>query len=972
MFVGRSEECARIESLLETASSGGGGALVVRGEPGIGKSALLQYACARANGMLVLSARGVESEADLPFAGLSDLLQPVVDKLAAIPPPQAEALAASLALGPPARGDRFAVAAGTLSLLGAAAGERPLLAVIDDVQWIDSASAGALRFALRRLEGERVAALLAVRDGEPSPLDGAGLPELMLEGLQPDAARALLGERAPALASRVAARLIEETRGNPLALEEIPTLLTDEQVTGVAPLPDPLPLAAGIERSFRRRLLSLPPRAAAALVVAAASQRDDLGVIMRAIAARGLEAGALDAAERAGLVATAEGRLEWRHPLLRAAVYQGASPSERRSAHRALAVVSETGSVGERAWHFAAAATGPDDSVAAELERAALDARTRLGTLAAAHMLERAAELSRDREGRARRLLEAANDMCASGHLDRARSLLDQARRSTRDPLVAADIELLRGVIAMWSSDAEHALSLLVGATERIERSDPARAIRLLCEAGIACQMKGDNRTTHEIARRAQQLAARADRRHRLLADDLLVNAQLLSGVPRTRLRVLAHLRRRVEPDDPFDDEMRFTALVAHPLVWIEDHGLAQRVLDWRLESVHRSGSFGHIPFVLACQSELAFRTGRFTAAYSAGQESVRLAEDMELLNLLSFCLVSLARVEAVTGRVAECREHTARALELADAFGIHSVRVFALSVLGLLELGLGRTAEALDRLEGLDALVDRIELGHPNVVQWRADLIEAQVLSRRLDAARGSLAILSAEAARTESAWATGAAARSRGMLADEPFEPEFEEALRHHGAFPFERARTELRLGERLRREKRPVEARAPLQSALRLFEELGAEPWAERARAELAGTGIRPVRPTPPTEWRLTPQELRIAELASDGATNREIAARLFLSPKTVGYHLGKVYAKLGIRSRTQLARVLTGVVRPLAVGIERSTPTEEIGLLEGKAETTSDDTVAVRLDREAEPRSPVPLIRHEQLAELGPEV
>jgi DNA-binding CsgD family transcriptional regulator len=904
MLVGRKAERGRIDALLADTAEGRGGALVLRGEPGIGKSALLRYARDRAQGMLVLTTSGVESEVDLPFAGLHELLQPLLGRLETIPEPQAAALSGALALGPPVPADRFAVSTATLSLLAAQGAEQPSLVLVDDVPWLDAASGEVLRFVLRRLQGGGIAALAAVREGESSALDGAGLPELWLAGLELSDAQALV----PDLAPDVAAALVEETRGNPLALEEIPALLTQAQASGAAPLPDPLPASAAIVRAFERRLEALPKATARALVVAAASGRDRLDVVGRALGFLDLDAASLEVAEEAGILRVEAGWIIWRHPLLRSTAYHSVSSFEQRRAHAALAEALPADEIAARAWQLAAAASGRSEGVAVELERAARDALGRQGLDAAARAFERAAELTPGADDRARRVLEAAQCYRLVGRFDRARALVDEATRTTRDALLVADAALQRGVIEIWGGDTTKAVAMLVGETEHIQPLDRDRAVALLLEAGLATQMSGVVPNILAIGRRAENVAAGASPPVRRKAADFLLGAQILSGNAPPPDALGARLRERVMAMHSSPDETLSIAVhVGHMLTWVEEHDVARQVFEGMLAEAEAAGALGPIPYFAACLCELEFRDGRFETARSAGANAVRVAEETDQVSVLSFALVCLARVEAALGRTGGCRARTQRALEVAEAVGAGSIRVYGLSVLGFLELGLGRLPEALLALDSLSELVGEIGLRNPNVVQWRSDHIEALVLAGRPEDALASLAVLEEEAARTGCAWPQGVAARARGMLADASFEPCFEEALRNLAAFPYERARTELRLGERLRRERRPLEAREPLRSALAEFERFGAVPWAERARTELAATGARPSIRRPPGQVALTPQELRIARLVAEGATNKEAAAQLFLSPKTVGYHLAKVYAKLGIHSRAELVRL-----------------------------------------------------------------
>lgn len=906
MLFGRAMECGRIADLLDGARGGRSGVLVIRGDAGIGKSALLRHAVGGAEGMRVLSARGVELEAELPFAGLHELLGPALDRLDRIPRPQAEALAGALALGPPVPGDRFAVAAGTLSLLAALAEAAPVLAAVDDAQWLDQPSVEALVFTARRLQAERVAVLVSVREGEPSALDESGLPALTLRGLDPAAARELLDAEARGIAPSVAARLVEATGGNPLALAEIPAELSAAQLAGAQPLPEPLPAGAGLARAFSRRVQALPPESAKALLVAAASDSAELDLVLRAIEAAALDPSALEPAERAGLVGAVEGRLEWRHPLVRSAVYHGATAPERRAAHRASAWASTARD--SRAWHLAAAAEGPDDEVAGLLEEVAAGARGRRAHAVAAAAFERSARLTDDPGTRARRLFEAAGELWLVGQLERARTLLDEAAVSVADPVLEAGILHLRGSIEMWAGDRGHAHALLLDAAGRLERLDPPRAAAVLIDAALAHQMAGDVPAMLRTARGAEALVERTGDGSHVDVALLLLNSRVLAGEARA---VYPDLRRRVRRYFQRGDEagrgIHFPVWAGHVLTWLDEYDDARRLFEREVEAARTNGSLGLVPFSLACLAEVDFRLGRWQTAYAGASEAARLAQETAQLNLLSFCLVTLGRVEATTGSDEECRDHVRQALELADRLGIGSIRVYGLSVLGLLDLGLRRVHEAAAGLERLSALVDRLGLREPGVVQWRPDLIEAYTLAGRPDDARRELAVLDEEAEGTDRLWARAAAERCRGMLAGDDPETAFERALELHERLPapFERARTQLRLGERLRRARRAAAAREPLRAALETFESLGAAPWAEQARSELAATGARIRGRAEPDLGGLTPQELRIARLVAEGATNREAAVALFLSPKTVGYHLGKVYEKLGINSRSQLA-------------------------------------------------------------------
>ncbi len=914
MLLGRTSECGRIDGLLEAARGGDSGVLVLHGDPGIGKTALLLYARRTADGLTVLETRGIESEAELAFAALAELLEPVLDRLSELAAPQAAALESALALRPPVPGDAFAVAAGVLNLFVEVARESPVLVLVDDAHWLDAGSAQALLFALRRLEARQgVAALAATREEEWSSFVGAGLPELEVSGLAAPAAAQLLdsaAQRSPA--PEVSAKLLDATGGNPLALLELPALLDERQLAGRAPLPQPLPVTPSLQQVFALRIEALPDETQRALVVAAAGESDPLPAVIAALDRLDLPEAALDPAERAGLVSLDGERTSWRHPLLRATVYHSASSSERRAAHAALASVAA--GVG-RAWHRAAAALGPDEAVAAELEAAATDARLRRGHVAAATAFESAARLSPEPEDVARRSLEAARDYHIAGRVERARELLREALATAEEPRLRVDIQRQFGVVEMWGGDAAIAHVLLLAAADEIEAHDPARAAAILVNAAVACQMSGDVERTVQLATRAHAL-----RRTEVETRSLLLNTMILAGqAPAARSELLELAAAGATPSrSNHIDPVLFAASVGHPLIWLGAHSEAQGLFESALLAARASGSFGLMPFLLACLSELEVRRGRWHAAYSNGVEAVRVAEETGQLNVHAFALAILARVEAATGREADCRAHADQALTKAARLGAGSIRGYAFAALGLLELGLGRTQEALVVLERLAALTAEQRLADPGVLEWAADLIEAQILAGQIEAARDSLASLEAQAERTGSVWGAAAAARARGMLGGAGFEQEFETALSRHVS-PFERARTELRLGERLRRERCPSEARRSLRSALETFEALGAPGWAEFARAELVAAGERPKRAgatAPVLLGNLTHQELRIALLVAQGVTNREAAAALYLSPKTIGYHLGKVYGKLGVRSRTELAHLLAASGADLA--------------------------------------------------------
>jgi DNA-binding CsgD family transcriptional regulator/lipopolysaccharide biosynthesis regulator YciM len=905
MLLGREAECLRLDSLVAEARAGTSGTLVIRGEPGIGKTSLLAYAAEQAAGFRILRARGVESESALAFAGLNDLLRPVLDLVPAIPEPQAAALGGALALGPPAPGDRFATCAATFSLLAAAAEEKPLLALVDDAQWLDPSSAEAILFAARRLETEPTLVLFAVREGEPSLLDRTDLAELLVPGLEAAAGRELLGAR---VAPPVADRLVELTAGNPLALVEIPALLSDEQRSGAEPLDADLPAGPAIERAFRSRLDDLSDATRTALLVVASSDSGELETIERALASLGVGLHALDEAESARVVRVGE-HVDLAHPLLRSEIRRAASGADRRTAHAALAGVEDPE---RRAWHLAAAAAPADESAAAAMEAVGLAARARGGYSEAGSAFERAAELTVDPHESAQRLCEAASDFRLAGRVDHARRLLDRALAADGEsPATRARVEHIRGVVEMWHGSSRRAFHLLIEEAGRVEPSDPVRAARMLTDAAWAAFMSGEITIGRETAERACALSESSGGRTAVLAKAVLGVGLIVSGETSRALELVAphqaELLRAVEVEAmPWG----FSRPIGQVLVWLERYGEAREMLTRTLDTARARSALAALPFSLAGLSELDFRTGNWTAAYAGAAEAVRIAEDTMQASGIVYGLVCMAQVEAARGREDECTAHLARVVEMAE-HQIGAAVGYAVAIKGFLELGLGRSEQATVDLGEVARRVEAQGLREPAVIQWAPNLIEAYVRVGRADEAERTLVQFEELARQTDRAWALACAARCRGLLVgDAEFELPFEEALAGHAgtSTPFERARTELCYGERLRRARRRADAREHLRAALETFERLGAEPWAERARREITASGETVRRRDPYAADSLTPAELQVALLVARGATNKEAGAALFLSPKTIETHLGRVYRKLHVRSRTELANVL----------------------------------------------------------------
>jgi DNA-binding NarL/FixJ family response regulator len=908
MLYGRDVELLAIDSLLDGARSSQSGVLVVRGEPGVGKSALLDEAVTRAGGLRVLRAAGIETESQLAFAALHQVVRPLLERLDEIPAPQAAALGAALGLGPGAEPDRFLISVAALSLLAAEAERRPLLCAVDDAQWLDQPSAEALAFAARRLGAEGIALIFAAREGEGRGFEAPGLPELRLAGLGPEAADALLAQRAGIrLTEEVRGRLLASTGGNPLALLELPGLLSEDQLAGRAPLAEPLPVGAALEAAFLKRARGLPRGSQALLLIAAADGTGDPTVVLRAARALRIAGAAFGAAEAAGLIRFGEARVEFRHPLVRSAVYQGASLPERQEVHEKLADLLEGEEYADRrAWHRAAATTEPDADIAEELERTADRARRRSGYGAAASAFERAATLTPADEMRARRLLAAADAGWLAGRPQHAAALLEKARPLSSHPLLLADIDHLRGTIEFGRGGLAAAHAILVEGAAEVAPLDARKALRMLVSAGEVAGFSGDFSKEIEVARRAEGLYEQSGGNGFEYSWVVGVGSTLAGDLAKG----MRLLRKAVAAAEAFTDPRRLMS-AGEAAVYLGEPSSALAFWGRAARAARAGGAIGTLPLALELLAAIEVIDGRLASAAANASEGLNLSRDTGQANSAAYHLAVLARVEALRGREEECRAHAAEAFELASAHGLHFQGATATWALGELELGLGRPAEALSRLQSLATVAAGAT--HPIIALYTTpDLVEAAVRADRGDVTEPALARFAEWAAATGSPWPLALVARCRAQLSDgDAARRHFQEALRLHaaGGWSLEGARTRLAYGEFLRRAGERKEAREHLRSALDLFDRVRAAPWAERARAELRASGESARRRDPSTIDQLTPQELQIARFVADGATNRQVAAQLFLSPRTIDYHLRNVFRKLGITSRNELGRFLT---------------------------------------------------------------
>jgi DNA-binding CsgD family transcriptional regulator len=908
MLVGREADCDRVDRVLESARSGRSAVLLVHGEAGVGKTSLLRYAIERAEAMTVARATGVEYEAELEFSGLLELCRPLLHHLDELPQLQAKALRGVLRWEETDVRDRFAIGAATLSLLAAAAEQEPLLLAVDDAHWLDRPSADALRFAARRLLADPVAVVVATRLGEGAAFELPGADELVLAPLDLEATRALLERTVgSAVSDTVVDVAYTATNGNPLALLELPGALTPEQLAGREPLVEPLPVGAAVERAFAGRVERLAEPTRTALLVLALATVDRIDAVARALSYLGLEAASLEPAEDARLIEIDEGRVRFRHPLVRSVLTHAASGPDRRAAHRALAEASTAVADAEsRAWHLAGAALGPDEEAAAVLAEAGTRARERSGFGPASAALERAARLTPDESLRLERLADAADCAWRAGSTERAVVLLDESLGGSTEPRRRARLLHRRGRLEVLTGSQDTAHAMLLEAGRLAEGEDPVLAAVLLGDAVEPCWFRGRVEDGLEVAKQAREHAPRDGTFVDAHVEYWLGTALAFAGRPSEAARCYERLLGLLRS---VPDASRLWALT------VESNVLA--MLDRSAEgytvgteAVRRARQDGptSLASTLALVSRSGVRAGYWQWAVAAAMEGLTLARELGQTMYVVEPLCDLTRIEAARGEADACRTHAAEVIGLAERHGLAVVREQVRTSLGLLELGLGHPEEALRHLD--EAAGSLTALGyHDRDIAPEADRVEALVRLGRIADAQRALPGSIERAGRTGPAWGAAVAARLRALLADEEaFEASFETALELHQGLDdaFSRARTQLAFGERLRRAGRRRDARVQLRAALETFDELGAVPWRERASGELRASGQTLRKRQPHEAEQLTPQELQVAQLVAEGKTNKEAGAALFLSHKTVEFHLGQVYRKLGVGSRVELAR------------------------------------------------------------------
>jgi len=921
MLFGRDDVTDTIAVLLAGAQDGRSGVLVVHGEAGIGKSAVLGEAArqAKAAGITVLRSTGVETEAELPFAGLHQFLLPLLDRLPALPDRQAQALSRAFQLAEPTGDhgdDRFLVGLAVLSLLADAG---PVLCLIDDAQWLDSASADALLFASRRLEAEGVAMVFSIRDGSGGfrVFLTAELPEYRLEPLGAGPAGDLVNEHAPGLDPALRDRVLADAQGNPLALAELASAAADAGPTGSGgydAAPGPLPASRRVRDWFASEIGALGEQARLALLVAAAEASGDVPLILAAGSRLGAGTGSLAPAELAGLI-TVTRRVEFRHPLIRSAAYYGAPLELRHAAHRALAAALESGEARDalgadaadrRSWHLAAAAAGPDEAVAAGLERAAELARERGGYAAAAAAYERAAQLtplSPDSGVRAQRLLAAAEAATDVGQYDRVTRLTSEAERSSNDPLLRAEAARLR--THSYTGKEHDRLVALAAAVAAISTTHPERATELYANLLYSAWARSEYELAAQViaAIRAMPAMQSHPANAVLLQRMITLPGDATADWPRSRA-YLAQISANPAAAGPHE-RIRASGLAFYG----GDHDMTWEISSALAAECRTNGMIGWLAGALQGLVAAQMVRGDWAGARASATEGIRLAGDVGQPSRAAYLAGLLAQLASLTGDEEACLGWLA---EHERHGGPDRARGHYLGAyLGVLELSRSRFGLAVKRFE--EAALDEWVAG-TGFQHW-PDLVEAAARDGSGDLARAGLAKFERWAGHHGQQWAAAVVARCRALVgelagpgAKRATAESYAEAVRlHEGAGrPFEEARTRLVYGEWLRRYLRRSDAVEQLHASLGIFERLGAHAWAERARAELRATGMAGLRVREPGPLALlTPQEFQIARLAAAGISNRDIAAQLFLSHRTVGHHLYKTYPKLGITSRAELA-------------------------------------------------------------------
>lgn len=905
---GRDRECEQLDELLRAVRAGHSCALVIRGEPGIGKTRMLEYLTARAYGFRIARVTGIQSEMELVFAGLHQLCSPMTGELDALPPQQRAAVAAALGQGGEPAPDGFLVALGVLGLLSEVARERPLMCVVDDAQWLDQTSMQALAFTARRLVAESVAVVFAVRsppDGvESDPVEPAGVPQLRLAGLSDDDARALLRATMPGpWDEKVLSRVVAETRGNPLALLELPKTASERELAGGFGLPAARGVNTRIRAAYLQRVAALPPETQRFLLIAAADPTGEPALLWHAADHLGIHLGAGEPAVATGLVEIGH-RVGFAHPLVRSVVYWAAEPEARRDAHRALAAATDPHTDPDRrAWHTAHGAAGPDEAVAAELERSAVRARVRGGLAAAAAFTARAVALTPDPRRRRDRALVAARANHEAGNPDAALTLLTLAETGLPDDRLRAEAELVRARIAFATDRGIAAPALLLDAARRLAVHDADRARETYLEvidAAIFAGPKAYRRGQYEAAVAARATEAPPVPRPADILLDALAT-RILDGhtaaVPALRDALHAFRRSPLSPNEA----LRWLWLTCVTAVGLWDDETLSELSVRNLELVRATGRASALPIALTLRSVVHILDGELAEAESLAAEIRTVSEAVSAAAPVYPALLAAGW----RGREAECLELSRRADEGEQRRGEGIGPVVGGYARAVLYNGLERFAEAAEAARTSNEEYVQLEVGIP--VWSLVEYIEAATRIGATDRAFDALVRLTEVTRPSGSDWAMGIEARSYALISDGPeAENRYRAALSHLARTTLrgELARAHLLFGEWLCREHRGPAAREQLRTAHEMFTEMGMAAFARRAARALVSTGEN-IREDPGEVGNdLTADEAQVVKLVGEGLTDREIGARLFISRRTVEWHLRNVYPKLGLRSRREL--------------------------------------------------------------------